>query len=615
MTEEETKAQMAADRLAANPIQYSAVAGRGMHFAAVLEAISSTGKIARAADCSLSIRGATEVVLVLGMATGYKGYAVAPDLPVEQVLAAAAKAVDAARSIGYEQLRREHVADHQALFRRVRLDLGEPRNGKEVPTDRRVADMAINPDPSLLALYFNLGRYLLIGSSRPGTQPANLQGIWNAEVRPPWSSNWTSNINVQMNYWHVETTNLSELHLPLIEMVKDLSRNGAITAQVNYGAKGWVSHHNIDVWRQSGPVGMGTRFADPTWANFAMSGPWLCQHLWEHYRFSGDREYLRETAYPVMKGAAEFCTSWLVEGDGGVLTTCPSFSTENSFFNPAGGVANSSAGCTLDVALIRELFTNVHAAAGELGLDRDFAETLMALLPRLQPYQIGGYGQLQEWSVDFEENQPGQRHMSQLYPVYPGGEITSRQRPELWAAARKSLARRLTNGGAYTGWSRAWAIGLFARLLDGDGAWDSMTLLMEHSTGPNLFDSHPDRKGSIFQIDGNFGTTAGIAELLLQSHEEEIALLPALPTAWRSGSVQGLRARGGLEVDMVWSAGALTQAEIFALQDGEYRFRLPAGRRLVDGARGVSKKNGTDVEANTFSVRCRQGQRYRLSFS
>ncbi|MEO8735787.1 MAG: glycoside hydrolase family 95 protein, partial [Edaphobacter sp.] len=239
-----------------------------------------------------------------------------------------------------------------------------------------------------------------------------------------------------------------------------------------------------------------------------------------------------------MKGAAEFCASWLVEDERGILTTCPSFSTENSFFTSTGDVAYTSAGCTLDVALIRELFTNIHSAATELGIDREFAEKLIALLPQLLPYQVGGYGQLQEWSVDFEENQPGQRHMSQLYPVYPGGEITSRNRPELWVAAKKSLARRLTNGGAYTGWSRAWAIGLFARLLDGDGAWDSMTLLIEHSTGPNLFDSHPDEKGSIFQIDGNFGATAAIAELLLQSHEDEIALLPALPTSWADGSVQ-----------------------------------------------------------------------------
>ena len=616
LTAEEEAAQVLSDRLADNPIQYSDAEGKGMHFAAVLHASSSTGTVTSESDGSLWIKGATEAVLLVSMATGYKGYEVLPDISVADVVASALRPVSAAQRLPFETIMSDNIVDHQKLFRRVRLDLGEQPNTKSLPTDKRVANMPVNPDASLLALYFNLGRYLLIASSRPGAQPANLQGIWNAEVRPPWSSNWTSNINVQMNYWHAETTNLSECHIPLIDMVKDLSRNGAATAQINYGADGWVSHHNIDLWRQSAPVGMGTHFADPTWANFCMSGPWLCQHLWEHYRFTGDKQYLRDTAYPVMKGAASFCLSWLIEDEKGVLTTCPSFSTENSFFNPEGGVANASAGCTLDVALIRELFMNLASASKDLGIDHEFAEKLIATLPRLQPYQIGGYGQLQEWSLDFEENQPGQRHMSNLYPVYPGGEITSRSRPELWTAARKSLERRLDNGGAYTGWSRAWAVGLFARLLDGDRAWDSMTLLIEHSTGPNLFDSHPDRTGSIFQIDGNFGTTAGIAELLLQSHDNEIALLPALPTAWRDGSVQGLRARGGLEVDLTWSKGGLVHAEVLALQDAHHTFRIPSGRKLVQGVNASKQQDPTSsgADSNTFSLTCKRGQRYLFSF-
>jgi alpha-L-fucosidase 2 len=606
--ETERAIESAAEKLANDPIQYSEEAGKGMYFAAVLHAQSTDGKITRAADGSLSIKGASDAVLLVGMATGFKNYSVIPDLPRAEVLASAAKAVTTAHSIAYDKLLSDHVMDHQKLFRRVRLDLGAQRYKQDQPTDQRVANMAANPDPSLLALYFNLGRYLLIASSRPGSQPANLQGMWNAKLRPPWSSNWTSNINVQMNYWHAETTNLSECHLPLIDMVTALSKNGAVTADVNYGARGWVSHHNIDLWRQSAPVGMGMKFTDPTWANFAMSGPWLCQHLWEHYLFTGDKEYLRETAYPVMKGSAEFCDSWLVENEKGVLTTCPSFSTENSFFAPDGGSASASAGCTLDVALVREVFTNVATAAKELGIDQVFAASLMSKLPKLQPYQIGGYGQLQEWSVDFEENQPGQRHMSNLYPVYPGAEITSRTHPELWAAARKSLERRLDNGGAYTGWSRAWAIGLFARLLDGDRAWDSMTLLIQHSTSPNLFDSHPDGNGSIFQIDGNFGTTAAIAEMLLQSHDKEISLLPALPTAWREGSVQGLRALGGVEVGLGWSQGQLVSAELFALREGSHRLRVPPGRKLakVPGA--------SEPGVDTLAVHLKQGQRLKLDF-
>jgi alpha-L-fucosidase 2 len=617
MNDEEKAAQMQSDRLAEDPIQYSNVEGKGMHFAAVVHASCSGGRITRGPDDTLSIDGANEVLLLVGMATGYRDHAVLPDKPLTQVLAAAAQPVNAAKATPYELLRRASVADHQSLFRRVRLDLGAEKNSSLLPTDQRVTGMATNPDPSLLALYFNLGRYLLITSSRPGTQPANLQGIWNAELRPPWSSNWTSNINVQMNYWHVETTNLSECHEPLFDMVSDLSKNGAVTAQVNYGAKGWVSHHNIDLWRQSAPVGMGTLFADPTWANFSMSGPWFCQHLWEHYRFTGDKEFLRETAYPIMKGAGEFCLSWLVEDGEGHLTTCPSFSTENSFFAPNGKPANASTGCTFDLAVIRELFTNLASASTDLGIDQDFAARLNATMKRLPSYQVGRWGQLQEWSVDFEENQPGQRHMSHLYPVYPGWAITSKTDPVLWKAARKSLERRLANGGAYTGWSRAWAIGLWARLLDGDMAWDSLKLLIEHSTGGNLFDTHPARNGSIFQIDGNFGTTAGMAELLLQSHDNEIALLPALPKAWPTGSVEGLRARGGLEVDIAWSQGRLVSAQVLALQTRTHLFRLPTGHRVsrVSDGEGRTLQVTPGTTAETFSLSVTQGRRYHLVFA
>ena len=620
----------------AHPIEYSSEAGKGMYFAAVLDAREiGGGSFARTAGDSLTFTGATSVLLVLSMATGYKGYAVAPDMPLEEVVQKATEPVQQAKTISYERLYTEHLKDHQAFYRRVALDLGSQPGSADTPTDERITAFEAKPDPGLLALYFNYGRYMLMGSSRPGTQPANLQGIWSADLRPPWSSNWTANINVQMNYWPVETCNLSECHLPLAAMVTDLSHNGTQTATINYGANGWVSHHNVDLWRQSAPVGMGLAMADPTWANFAMSGPWFCAHLWEHYRFTGDEAFLR-SVYPVLRGAAEFCLSWMIEDGKGHLTTCPSVSTENVFLTPAGKPAQVSAGCTLDLALIRELCANMQAATALLHQDEAFAATFAEAVKRLPPYQVGRWGQLQEWSVDFEEDQPGQRHMSHLYPIYPGGEITPRNNPRLAGAARKSLERRLAHGGAYTGWSRAWAIGLWARLGDGAMAWESLKMLIQHSTGPNLFDTHPSgeslesaldsskgkagkpklkaRPSAIFQIDGNFGATASLAEMLLQSHDGEIAFLPAMPPEWKDGAVRGLRARGGLEVALRWKAGKLTEVELLALRSGSHQLRAPKGQRLAQASaaeRGVKLIAGSEAEVVTLAVL--KGQRYRLT--
>lgn len=579
-------------------VRYSTVPGEGMCFAGVMTVRLPHGGRVQAEGDTLVVQDAPQILLLFAAETGFRRYDVAPDVDVETLVRAAAATVK--RCGSYESLKQQHIRDHQELFGRVSLEL-PAHAGSEAPTPERVAGFASQPDPSLLALYFQYGRYLLIASSRPGTLPATLQGIWNAEVRPPWSSNWTTNINLQMNYWHALTTNLSELQMPLFDLLGGVSVNGARIASLNYGAQGWCAHHNLDIWREACPVGEGS--GAPTWANWAMSGPWLCAHLYEHFRFTGDMEFLRKRAWPLMRGSILFCLDWLTPDGNGHLTTCPSESTENLFYTPDHRRAATSAGCTMDLALLRELFGNGIEASAALGTDGELADRMRVALEKLPPYKVGSKGQLQEWSVDFDEPLPGQRHMSHLYPVYPGAEF-SRDAASPWMkAARRSLELRLENGGAYTGWSRAWAICLWARLLDGEKAAESLSMLMQHSTGPNLFDTHPMQPANVFQIDGNFGATAAIAEILLQSHAGKITLFPALPQAWTSGSVKGLRARGGLECDLRWSADGVGQGTLHALRDGTHRIEAGAGWLLLE--------NGKDpLPSLTLDVR--QGNVYRV---
>ncbi len=529
--------------------------GRGTRFDARLLVQSTDGQAA-AGDGSLTVRNASEAVLILTSGSSYDGFDKSPSREGKDEVLEAASTLDAAAKIPFGQLWQAHVDDYRALFARVSLDLGPPTGQSALPTPERIKNYDRGGDESLAALYYQFGRYLLIAGSRPGGQPLNLQGMWNPYIIPPWAGAYTLNINLEMNYWPAEVANLSECHEPLLRMIGELAVNGRKVAREMYGLPGWVAHHNTTIWRDAQPVDGD---AGPAFWN--MAGPWLCQDLWRHYQFTGDREFLRAQAYPIMKGAAEFMAAWLVEDSQGGLTTPIGGSPENRFlYTDAAGQRESASlvpGPTMDIALIRELFTNCAHAAELLGIDNDFRDTLRAKLARLRPYAIGSRGQLEEWPVDFAENEPTHRHVSHLYGVFPGDQITTRGTPALAAAARRTLDLR---GDLATGWSLAWKINLWARLGDGDRARKCLALLLSPERSyPNLFDSCPP-----FQIDGNFGAAAGITETLLQSDPGEIELLPALPGVWPTGSFTGLRAVGGYTVGCTWVDKHLENATIRA---------------------------------------------------
>jgi alpha-L-fucosidase 2 len=539
---------------------YEGEANTGVSFTGAVRVETKDGAIS-AKDNELIVRGASEATLVLTASTDMRGPH--PDqLCLEQLQHAAGKS--------YGELLSRHTTDFRAIASRVRLQLGPAQSDDEkLPTDARLKRFQQGTDDQgLLALYFQYGRYLLQSSSRENSLAANLQGKWNEKLSPPWGSKYTININTEMNYWPAEVCNLGETVGGLYNLIRNFSESGHRTAREMYGTGGLVAHHNTDGWGDTEPI---DGVPSGIWP---FGAAWLSLSLWDHYDFSRDQEYLRAKAYPVLRDAATYVLENLFDDGQGHLVSGPSLSPENRYYTADHERASLDVSPTMDVEIATALFQRVIKASELLNTDSELREKLKAALPKLIPLQIGRYGQLQEWRKDYEEVEIGHRHLSHLYAVFPSDEINS-GKPELYRAARASLERRLSHGGGGTGWSRAWVVCLWARFKEGDKAADSLRVLLDKSTWPNLFDLHPPE---IFQIDGNLGATAGVAEMLVQSQGERIELLPALPSAWKEGSVRGLRVRGGAAVDLAWSAGQLKTATFRATHSGSFRVSL-AGRR------------------------------------